>query len=177
MSIEIHTHNLIDSFLLHLKQIAIMSKSIQIGDKCPSFKLKDQFGKSFISDEIIGKENLIIYFYPKDETAGCTKQACSFRDAYTDFLAAGAMVVGISSDNEKSHKAFAEKHNLPFTLLADTDKKVRKAFGVPTNLLGLIPGRVTYVVDKEGVVRGVFNSQMKFDQHVPEALRILDELK
>ena len=154
-----------------------MSKSIQTGDKCPSFTLKDQFGKSFISDEVIGKENLIIYFYPKDETTGCTQQACSFRDAYTDFLAAGAMVIGISSDNEKSHKAFAENHNLPFTLLADTDKKVRKAFGVPTNLLGLIPGRVTYVIDKRGIVRGVFNSQMKFDQHATQALLILKENK
>src|SRR5690554_251679 len=82
-----------------------------------------------------------------------------------------------SSDDEESHKAFAENHNLPFILLADTDKKVRKAFGVPTNLLGLIPGRVTYVIDKNGIVRGVFNSQMKFEQHVPEALLILDELK
>src|SRR5690554_6374663 len=88
---------------------------------------------------------MVVYFYPKDETAGCTKQACSFRDAYTDFTAAGALVVGISSDDEESYKAFAENHNLPFILLAYTDKKVRKAFGVPTNLLGLIPGRVTYV--------------------------------
>jgi peroxiredoxin Q/BCP len=154
-----------------------MSNSIQIGDKCPSFKLKDQHGKSFSSDEVIGDKNLIVYFYPKDETAGCTKQACSFRDAYTDLQAAGAMVIGISSDDEKSHKAFAENHNLPFTLLADTDKKVRKAFGVPTNLLGLIPGRVTYVIDKKGIVRGVFNSQMKFEMHVPEALRILEKIK
>lgn len=154
-----------------------MSKSIQIGDKCPSFSLKDQHGEVFNSDEIIGDKNMVVYFYPKDETAGCTKQACSFRDAYTDFTAAGALVIGISSDDEESHKAFAENHNLPFILLADTDKKVRKAFGVPTNLLGLIPGRVTYVIDKNGIVRGVFNSQMKFEQHVPEALLILDELK
>lgn len=154
-----------------------MSKSIQIGDKCPSFSLKDQHGKTFNSDEVIGDQNLIVYFYPKNETAGCTKQACSFRDAYADFKDAGALVIGISSDDEESHKAFAKNHNLPFTLLADTDKKVRKAFGVPTNLLGLIPGRVTYVIDKKGIVRGIFNSQMKFEQHVPEALRILDELK
>ena len=86
-------------------------------------------------------------------------------------------MIGISSDDEKSHEKFAKKHNLPFTLLADSDKTVRKAFGVPTNLLGLIPGRVTYVIDKKGIVRGVFNSQMKFDQHVNEALAILGELK
>src|SRR5690554_154463 len=82
-----------------------MSKSIQIGDKCPSFSLKDQHGEVFNSDEIIGDNNMVVYFYPKDETAGCTKQACSFKDAYTDFTAAGALVVGISSDDEESHKA------------------------------------------------------------------------
>jgi len=141
------------------------------------FTLKDQDGKIFNIEDAIGKDNLVIYFYPKDETAGCTKQACSFRDAYEDFLSAGAKVIGISSDDEKSHEKFAKKHNLPFTLLADSDKTVRKAFGVPTNLLGLIPGRVTYVIDKKGIVRGVFNSQMKFDQHVNEALAILGELK
>jgi peroxiredoxin Q/BCP len=152
-------------------------KSIEIGDKSPMFTLKDQDGKIFNIEDAIGKDNLVIYFYPKDETAGCTKQACSFRDAYEDFLSAGAKVIGISSDDEKSHEKFAKKHNLPFTLLADSDKTVRKAFGVPTNLLGLIPGRVTYVIDKKGIVRGVFNSQMKFDQHVNEALAILGELK
>ncbi|RYM33935.1 peroxiredoxin [Brumimicrobium glaciale] len=152
-------------------------KSIEAGDKCPLFTLKNQDGKAFNIEDAIGKDNLVIYFYPKDETAGCTKQACSFRDAYEDFISAGAKVIGISSDDEKSHKKFAEKHKLPFTLLADSDKQVRKAFGVPTNLLGLIPGRVTYVIDKKGVVKGVFNSQLKFDQHVSEALAILGELK
>ena len=151
-------------------------KSIEVGDKCPIFTLKDQDGKLFNIEDSIGKDSLVIYFYPKDETAGCTKQACSFRDAFEDFISAGAKVIGISSDDEKSHKKFAKKHNLPFTLLADSDKKVRRAFGVPTNLLGLIPGRVTYVVDKKGIVKGVFNSQMKFDQHVPEALKIIGGL-
>ena len=151
--------------------------SIEVNDKCPIFTLKDQDGKVFNIEDSIGKDNLVIYFYPKDETAGCTKQACSFRDSYEDFIAAGAKVIGISSDDEKSHKKFAEKHKLPFTLLADSDKKVRKAFGVPTNLLGLIPGRVTYVIDKNGIVKGVFNSQLKFDQHVDEALAILGEIK
>src|SRR5690554_3134215 len=154
-----------------------MSKSISIGDKCPKFKLNDQDGKTFNIEEFLGKENLIIYFYPKDETSGCIKQACSFRDAYEDFESADAKVIGISSDDENSHKKFAKKYNLPFTLLADSDKKVRKAFGVPTNLLGLIPGRVTYIIDKKGIVRGLFNSQMKVEQHVKEALLILEQLK
>lgn len=150
--------------------------AIQEGDKCPSFTLKDQHGEAFDVDKAIGKDNLVIYFYPKDDSPGCTKQACSFRDSFEDLKEAGARVVGISSDDEKSHKKFAEKHNLPFTLLADSQKKVRKLFGVPTNLLGFIPGRVTYIIDKKGIVRGVFNSQMNFDQHVPEALKVLEKI-
>jgi peroxiredoxin Q/BCP len=149
--------------------------AIQKGDKCPSFKLTDQNGEVFNVDEVIGKDNLVIYFYPKDDSPGCTKQACSFRDAFEDFKEAGARVIGISSDDEKSHKKFAEKHNLPFTLLADSKKVVRKQFGVPTNLLGLLPGRVTYIVDKEGVVQGVFNSQLNFDKHISEALKVLEK--
>tara|TARA_B100000508_G_scaffold141097_1_gene146975 strand:- start:70187 stop:70645 length:459 start_codon:yes stop_codon:yes gene_type:complete len=150
---------------------------IQKGDKCPSFSLKDQNGETVNIEDIIGQQNIVIYFYPKDDSPGCTKQACSFRDSFEDFKDAGAKVIGISSDNQKSHKKFAEKHNLPFTLLADSQKKVRKLFGVPTNLLGLIPGRVTYIVDKSGTVQGVFNSQMNFDKHTTEALKILKELK
>ncbi len=151
--------------------------AIQEGDQCPSFTLKDQHGEVFDVDKAIGKDNLVIYFYPKDDSPGCTKQACSFRDSFEDLKEAGARVVGISSDDEKSHKKFAEKHNLPFTLLADSQKKVRKLFGVPTNLLGFIPGRVTYIIDKKGIVRGVFNSQMNFDQHVPEALKVLEKIE
>src|SRR5680860_266986 len=124
--------------------------AIKKGDKCPKFTLKDQNGEQFNMEDVLGKENLVLYFYPKDDSPGCTKQACSFRDSFEDFVEIGARVIGISSDDEKSHKKFAKKHNLPFTLLADSDKKVRKMFGVPTNLLGLIPGRVTYVIDKEG---------------------------
>lgn len=151
--------------------------TIQKGDKCPEFKLKNQEGELVDISEKIGEKNLVIYFYPKDDSPGCTKQACSFRDAFEDFTEIGAEVIGISSDDEESHKKFAKKHNLPFTLLADSDKKVRKMFGVPTNLLGLIPGRVTYVVDKKGTIQGVFNSQMNFDKHVSEALNILKLLK
>ena len=150
--------------------------AIKKGDKCPTFTLKDQNGEQFNMEEVVGKENLVLYFYPKDDSPGCTKQACSFRDAFEDFVDIGARVIGISSDDEKSHKKFAEKHNLPFTLLADPNKKVRKMFGVPTNLLGLIPGRVTYVIDKKGIVQGVFNSQMSFDKHVPEAMKILKSI-
>ncbi len=150
--------------------------AIQKGDKCPSFTLPNQNGEAVAIDTLIGKKHLVIYFYPKDETAGCTQQACSFRDAYQDLKDMGAEVIGISSDSIDSHNAFAKNHNLPFILLADKQKKVRKLFGVPTNLLGIIPGRVTYIVDKEGIVQGVFNSQIKVNQHVAEAKKVLKRL-
>ena len=150
--------------------------SIQVGDKVPIFKIPDQNGEMFNLEDVIGQKNLVIYFYPKDDTPGCTKEACKFRDDYEDFTDLGATVIGISSDNVESHKQFAAKHNLPFTLLSDSDKQVRKQFGVPTNLLGLLPGRVTYVVDKSGTVQGVFNSQFKAEQHIEEAKNVLKGL-
>lgn len=150
--------------------------AIKKGDKCPNFKLQDQNGVEHSIDYYIGEKNIVLYFYPKDDSPGCTKQACSFRDSYQDFLDIGAEVIGVSSDGMKAHKAFSENHNLPFTLLADTQKKVRQLFGVPSNLLGLIPGRVTYIIDKKGIVKGVFNSQLNFNAHVTEALKVLKSL-
>lgn len=149
-----------------------MSK-IQKGDELPEFTLNDQDGKPVNIKDFKGEKKMVIFFYPKDDSPGCTKEACSFRDSHEDFLDLGCEVIGISSDDESSHKKFAKKHNLPYTLLADKDKKVRKKFGVPTNLFGMIPGRVTYVVDKKGVVQYVFNSQTAVNKHMKEALRIL----
>src|SRR5690554_1844042 len=152
-----------------------MADAPQIGQQAPDFEATTDTGETVRLSDYRG-QRVVLYFYPKDDTPGCTKQACSFRDAFEDFKEIEAKVIGISSDNEKSHKQFAEKHNLPFTLLADTDKKVRKSFGVPTNLLGLLPGRVTYVFDKKGICQGVFNSQMKVEKHVSESMKILEEL-
>jgi len=152
-------------------------KKVEVGSKIPEFVLLDQNGNEFDIKSVLGKKNLVIYFYPKDDTPGCTKEACSFRDQYEDFKDVDAEVIGISSDDVESHKNFAEKYQLSFTLLSDTDGKVRKMFGVPTNLLGMIPGRVTYVVNKEGKVILLFNSQTKAEQHVTEALEVLKNLK
>lgn len=152
-------------------------KRIEIGDTVPKFELKDQHGKMFNIDSVLGKKNLVIYFYPKDDTPGCTKQACSFRDQFEVFADADALIIGISSQSVESHLKFAEKYNLKYTLLSDIDGKVRKLFGVPTNFLGLIPGRVTYIVDKKGKVVYLFNSQMQAEKHVDEALRIIKEMK
>jgi thioredoxin-dependent peroxiredoxin len=149
---------------------------ISTGDKCPTFELNDQEGKLRKSEEFLTKKALVLYFYPKDDTAGCTAQACSFRDAYEDLLEVGAEVVGVSGDSLDQHKKFAKKHNLPFTLLADTNNNLRKQMGVPTNLFGLIPGRVTYVIDNQGVVKGLFNSQLDIKGHVKKALEIIEKL-
>lgn len=147
------------------------------GSKVPTFELKDQYGESFSLDSVIGKKNLVIYFYPKDDSPGCTKEACSFRDQFAVFADADAMIIGISAQSVESHLAFAKKHRLNYLLLSDTGNKVRKLFGVPTNLFGLIPGRVTYIVDKNGKVVYIFNSQINAKKHVDEALRILQEMK
>ncbi len=148
---------------------------LETGTKAPGFTLNDQHGKSISLTDFRGKKNLVVYFYPKDDTPGCTKESCAFRDHYTAFSDAGAEVIGISSDSEASHKAFADKHRLPFTLLSDLGGKVRQAFKIPTTF-GLLPGRVSYVIDKQGVIRHAFNSQMNPTKHVDEALAVLKTL-
>lgn len=150
--------------------------SLKVGDRIPEFETTDAKGDVFAINAVLGKKALVIYFYPKDDTPGCTKEACAFRDSYEDFLDLGAEVIGISGDSSVSHEKFAARYNLPFILLADKGNKIRKQFGVPTNLLGLLPGRVTYVVDDKGVIRSVFNS-MNATQHMPQALEVLKAMK
>ena len=151
-------------------------KKIEVGSKIPLFELKDQHGEKFKIETVLGKKNLVIYFYPKDDTPGCTKEACSFRDQFEVFSDADTMIVGISAQSVESHFEFAKKHHLKYTLLSDAGNKVRKLFGVPTSFLGLIPGRVTYVVNKQGKIAYMFNSQFRVEKHVDEALRIIQEL-
>ena len=150
--------------------------AIRKGDTCPTFKLKNQKGELFDITELIGKKKLVIYFYPKDNTYGCTKQACSFRDSYEVFKEKGAEVIGISSDKPAKHEKFIVSNELPFTLLSDEKNNVRKLFGVPSNLLGLIPGRGTYIIDKKGIVQGVYNSARDFSGHVDEALKVIEKI-
>ena len=149
------------------------SSEIKVGSKVPEFALRDQNGKEFDLKNVIGLKNLVIYFYPKDDTPGCTKEACSFRDQYEKFIEADAMVIGISSQSIDSHKKFADKYKLPFTLLSDSANIVRKLFGVQTNENGNIPGRVTFVIDKTGIIIFTFNSLTQPLKHVEEALQIL----
>jgi peroxiredoxin Q/BCP len=123
----------------------------------------------------VGQRVVVLYFYPMDNTAVCTAEACAFRDAYEDFTKAGAVVIGVSGDSDASHREFAKKQRLPFLLLSDGDGSIRKAFGV-SNTLGLVPKRVTFVIDKQGVVRHVFSALFTADKHVQEARRIVEQL-
>lgn len=152
-------------------------KKIEVGSDVPIFSLKDQYGNLFNIETVLGKKNLVIYFYPKDDSPGCTKEACSFRDQFDVFNDVDAMIIGINSQSVESHLKFAEKHRLNYTLLSDNENKVRKMFNVKGDLFGLIPGRVTFVVNKEGKIVFTFNSQTQAEKHVSEALRILQELK
>lgn len=148
---------------------------IKEGDTIPDFELKDQEGKAFHLASVKGEKILVIYFYPKNFTPGCTKEACSFRDNYSEFKELGAEVIGISSDSESSHSRFATKYDLPFTMLSDPDGKVRKQFGVKSELLGLIPGRETFIFDKQGKLVMRYNS-MKAQSHITKALAAVKNL-
>lgn len=150
--------------------------ALAVGDKCPTFTLTDQSNTKFDLQSVLEKKVLVIYFYPKDDTPGCTAEACSFRDSYEDFKDLGCEVIGISSDSAEKHAIFAEKHRLSFTLLADTEKRVRKLFGVPGNLFGLIPGRVTYIIDQKGIIRQIYNSQMNTARHIEESIKAVKKI-
>lgn len=155
-----------------------MSKrSLKEGDFIPDFEADNHNGQRMVFTAQSLLKPTVFYFYPKDDTPGCTAEACAFRDAFTEFTDAGVDVVGISSDSVERHRAFREKHRLPYTLLADTSNKIRTAFGVPTNLFGLLPGRVTYVVNAKGQVVMVFNAQLDATQHVTKALSAIKGLE
>lgn len=161
---------------MSLIAINMNAQGVQVGSAMPALQLIDQHGQLQNLKDLTSGQVAVVYFYPKDDTPGCTAEACSFRDQYKDFQDAGAVVIGISGDGAASHKKFADKYQLPFTLLADTQKLARKAFNVPTDLLGMIPGRVTYVFDRQGICRGIYRSQTKAKQHVDEALSMIRSL-
>ena len=148
----------------------------KVGDKAPDFTLPSQMGDSVTLSEFVGKKNIVLFFYPRDESRGCTAEACTFRDNYQELTSLGAEVIGISGQSVESHKSFATHHGLPFILLSDEDNKVRKLYGVPSTM-GIIPGRVTYIIDKKGIVRHIFSSQIQTQRHVEEAKRTLEELE
>ncbi|MDG6900401.1 MAG: peroxiredoxin [Nitrososphaerota archaeon] len=149
---------------------------IGVGDAAPRFVLKSQSGQALDLADVLGKKEVVLYFYPKDNTPGCTTEAKAFRDRYESFRDMGAEVIGISSDTVDSHQEFAAKCNLPFTILSDEGGRVRKLYGVPSSF-GLFPGRVSYVIDTKGIVRHIFDSQMNPAKHVEEAMKMLERIK
>lgn len=146
---------------------------IAVGDAAPLFRAPLQDGSTFDLASMIGTKAVVLFFYPKDNTPVCTKEACSFRDSYERFVAAGAEVVGVSSDTVDSHRGFAERHRLPFPIVSDPERAIRRLYGVP-NALGFVPGRVTYVIDRQGVVRLVFSGLLASDAHVQKALEVVE---
>jgi thioredoxin-dependent peroxiredoxin len=150
-------------------------EKVEVGDKAPDFSLSTQADTRVSLSDFIGATAVVLYFYPKDDTPGCTSEACAFRDSYEVFKDAGAEVIGISSDSAESHSRFARRHRLPFVLLSDADGAVRRRYGVPPTL-GLLPGRVTYIIDREGIVRHIFSAQFTPAKHISEALKTLNSL-
>jgi peroxiredoxin Q/BCP len=148
---------------------------IEVGDAAPDLVFSDKSGEQITLADFRGKNSVVVFFYPKDGTPVCTKEACAFRDAYEDFVEAGAVVIGVSGDSAARHDEFASSHRLPFILVPDKGGQARRAFGVPKSL-GIFPGRVTFVIDKDGMVRHVFNSQFAADRHVQEALEVVRKL-
>jgi peroxiredoxin Q/BCP len=149
--------------------------ALKTGDFLPHFELKDQDGELFKVADLIGKHHILIYFYPKDESPGCTTEACTFRDNMQNFDDLNCKVIGISRDKPSRHKRFAENHQLPYTLLSDHRKEVRKLFGVKDVIRGVMPGRKTYLVNLEGKISHIFEYQFQPKKHVLEPLLVLQK--
>lgn len=144
---------------------------LQVGDRAPDFTAQTHTGQTIRLADFVGQRGLVLFFYPRDGTPVCTQEACSFRDSYEQFTAAGVEVIGVSGDSTSSHQEFAQRHQLSFPLISDTGGTLRKAFGV-SSILGLIPGRVTFVIDREGIIRLIYSALFASDEHVRQALRI-----
>ena len=149
-------------------------KKLNIGDPAPEFSLPDQDGQTISLSDFKGKKAVVLYFYPRDETPGCTKEACAFRDSYEEFTDLGAEVIGVSEDSVRSHQEFAKRRRLPFRLLSDRDNTVKKSYGV-ANTLFIFPGRETFVIDREGRILHRFFSQSRIGDHISKAREILEE--
>ena len=148
---------------------------LQLGSPAPEFTATLDSGETFRLADLRGKKNVVLYFYPKDETAGCVREACQFRDRYAAFRELDAVIVGASTDSAESHQRFREHHKLPFPLIADTDKRISRLFDA-RGLFGR-PVRVTYIIDKDGVVRGAFQHDVLIGKHVGDTLERLAELQ
>jgi thioredoxin-dependent peroxiredoxin len=149
---------------------------VHVGDPAPDFSLKSATGEPLSLGDFRGRSEVVLFFYPKNNTPLCTAEACAFRDSFEAFREAGVEVIGVSADSDASHRQFADRHRLPFPLISDADGSLRARYGVPKTL-GVFPGRVTYLIDKQGIIRHVFSSQLEPARHVDEALRILEQIR
>jgi peroxiredoxin Q/BCP len=149
---------------------------LNVGSRAPVLNARDHHGKDVRSDELLGKGPMVVYFYPKDFTPGCTREACMFRDAYAELDGQGATIVGVSMDDDASHQRFAERYQLPFALVADPKFAIAREWGV-ARPLGLGAWRVTYVIDRGGVIRGAFHHEISMSKHVSEVRDLLEQLK
>lgn len=152
-----------------------MLTELKVGDKAPDFSLLDEKGRPVSLKDFLGKNVVVLYFYPKDFTPGCTTEACAFRDNYKPFEEKGAVVIGVSVDSVESHEKFSQKYNLPFDILSDSKKEVAKAYGV-LGFGGFIAKRVTFIINKEGKITHIF-PKVDVGQHSEEVLRAIEEIK
>ena len=159
----------------HTIQTERGKRRLAVGDLAPDFALPNSNGELVRLSDFRGEKDVVLYFYPKDNSAGCTAEACAFRERYDVISDMDAEVIGVSADTPKMHKWFAQQHHLPFLLLSDTDGATRKSYDVPASF-GFLPGRVTYVIDKQGVIRNIYTSQLNIDKHVAQALATLRAL-
>jgi peroxiredoxin Q/BCP len=154
----------------------MMSTQVEVGGQAPDFVLTDQTGARVSLAERTAQHVVVLFFYPRDNSMGCTREACAFRDSYTEFQAAGAEVIGISGGTTATKQEFVEKNHLPFTLLTDADGAVARAYALGKAFFGLVPARVTFVIDRHGIIRHRFESGSNMDKHVTEALRVVRSL-
>lgn len=148
-----------------------LAQKINVGDKAPQFSLYDQDGNLFNSSDFLGKNVMVVFFYPKDGSGICTKEACSFKDNFAEFTSHGAVVVGINSADAQSHKKFKEQNRLPFNLLCDPKNKVLRLFGVKNKFI--FTGRETFVIDLSGKIAFQFNSFTQGEAHVTQVINYL----
>ncbi|MBI5179090.1 MAG: peroxiredoxin [Nitrospinae bacterium] len=150
--------------------------ALKVGDKAPDFELPSQDGTILRLSDFRGNKAVVLFFYPKDHTPICTREACAFRDGYREFTNEGAAVIGISLDSVESHKAFAEKNALPYPILSDVEREVRKQYGIKVHL-GFMPERITFVIDKAGIIRHVYSSHLTPSKHASGALQAVRQLE
>ncbi|AKF06809.1 peroxiredoxin [Sandaracinus amylolyticus] len=149
---------------------------LEIGQQAPAFSGRDQNGQDVRSEDLLAKGPVVLYFYPKDFTPGCTREACMFRDAFEDLQGHGATIVGVSADSGESHKRFAERYQLPFSLLSDPDRKLARDYAI-VRPLGLGARRVTFVIGRDGKIRGVFHHEISMSRHVTDVKDLLTRMQ